>query len=104
MDSQSRNMDPQDRAKEPLARQRQRIDELDERIVALLNERMDIALEIGRIKARQGISVLDQGREALVLHRLHGLNQGPLSNDDLDRIYRTIMTVSRGLQGRLGNS
>ncbi len=84
--------------REDLERLRREIDSLDERIVTLLNERMKVAVAIGEIKAGSGKAVLDPDRERRLLERLHALNSGPLSHGDIDRIYETIMAVSRGLQ------
>ena len=84
-----------------LDRHRARIDELDEQILGLLNERMVEALAIGRLKANTGKAVLDSGREKRLLDRLHRLNEGPLSDQDVDSIYQAIMAASRRLQAAL---
>ncbi len=83
---------------EKLSRLRAEIDGLDGQILALLNERMDRALAIGRVKERFGGQVLDPDRESRLLRRLHERNHGPLSDEGVDRIYEAIMAVSRDLQ------
>jgi len=99
-DAFSRDRNPQGEAsfQAELGSLRFEIDGLDAQILTLLNERMERAVAIGRAKDRFGGHVLDQDREAVVLHRLHGLNQGPLSAEGIDVIYGVIMAVSRELQ------
>lgn len=48
---------------------RERIDEIDEEILKLLDERVVVAKEIGKIKREKGISITDNDREKEVLDR-----------------------------------
>lgn len=84
-----------------LDRWRQQIDQLDERLVELLNERAQLALQIGREKRARGLPVHDPEREAQILGRLCALNRGPLSEDAIRRILAQILEESRRLQERL---
>ncbi len=77
---------------------RRRIDEIDRKIVALLNVRAGIALEIKSAKTEENRPVFDPGREQLVYENVTKANQGPLSDDALKAIYREIIAVSRQLQ------
>ena len=74
-----------------LARQRTRIDALDARIVALLNERAEVVREIGRVKQQAGLAVADPKRVEDVLRRIASTNRGPLPNENLRRIYERII-------------
>jgi chorismate mutase len=74
-----------------LARQRAKIDALDARITALLNERARVVLEVGRIKRQTGLAVVDQKRAEEVLQRIASANRGPLPNENLRRIYERIV-------------
>lgn len=74
---------------------RQAIDALDERIVALLNERARHSLAIRGLKPACGMQVFDPAREDQIKRRLHGLGQGPLREGDLDEIYGTILKVMK---------
>jgi len=74
-----------------LARQRAKIDALDARIVALLNERARVVQEIGRVKQQAGLGVTDQKRVEEVLRRIASTNRGPLPNENLRRIYERII-------------
>jgi chorismate mutase / prephenate dehydratase len=80
--------DQSDRA---LADQRTKIDALDTRIVALLNERAEVVREVGRIKKQSGLPVNDQTRVEDVLRRIAAANRGPLPNEHLRKIYETIV-------------
>ncbi len=55
---------------------RERIDALDEQIVALLNERASCALEIGEIKRVVGLAIYQPGREKDVLDHVRRVNAG----------------------------
>jgi len=77
---------------------RRRIDAVDARLVALLNRRARLALEVGRLKARKGGSVYVPHRESEVLRRVASLNRGPLPGDALRAIYREIMSGAIGLE------
>ena len=84
-----------------LRRLRQRIDALDRRIVALLNERAELARETGRAKAAGGRRVIrDAEREREVLLRVTMANAGPLRQADLLVLYRRLMVATRALEAR----
>ena len=74
------------------------IDSLDEKILALLNERATVALEIGATKKSAGLPVVELTRERAVVERMMGRNSGPLGNDAIERIYIAIMLEMRRLQ------
>lgn len=82
-----------------LARLRAEIDELDRRIVALLNERAELTRAVGHEKSaigRRGIR--DREREREVLLRVSMANAGPLPQADLLTIYRRLIASARGLE------
>ena len=84
-----------------LRRLRRRIDALDRRIVALLNERAGLAREAGRAKAAAGRrAIRDAEREREVLLRVTMANAGPLPQADLLALYRRLMTATRELEAR----
>jgi chorismate mutase/prephenate dehydratase len=86
---------------DPFARFRQSIDEIDARLLELLNERAALSLEIGEIKSQGNFPVLNPKREKDLVFHLEQINPGPLPNDHLRRIYREIMSSSRRLQAPL---
>lgn len=84
-----------------LRRLRGRIDALDRRIVGLLNERAELAREVGRAKAAAGRrAIRDVEREREVLLRVTMANQGPLPQADLLALYRRLMVATRALEAR----
>lgn len=84
-----------------LRRLRRRIDALDRRIVALLNERARLAREAGEAKADAGRrAVRDADREREILLRVSMANEGPLPQADLLALYRRLFTATRALEAR----
>jgi len=84
-----------------LRRLRRKIDALDRRIVALLNERAELGRDVGREKVASGRrAVRDAEREREVLLRVTMANGGPLPQADLLAIYRRLMSVTRALEMR----
>lgn len=84
-----------------LRRLRQRIDALDRRIVGLLNERAELAREVGRAKAALGRRAIRDGdREREVLLRVTMANPGPLAQADLLALYRRLMAATRALEAQ----
>ncbi|HEX6511657.1 MAG TPA: prephenate dehydratase domain-containing protein, partial [Chloroflexota bacterium] len=75
---------------------RSRVDQLDGQIVALLNERASISVEIGKLKGPG--QVYSPGREAEVFQRVVAASHGPMPADALEAIYREIISSSRALQ------
>jgi chorismate mutase len=76
---------------------RGRIDEIDCRIVALLNERADIALEIRGLKPKVNLSLYDPKREEEIFANLAKCNTGPLFDDNLREVYATVLHVMKEL-------
>src|SRR4029077_8793362 len=77
---------------------RKAIDKLDAQIVKLLNERTTHVLAIGEIKLKAGEEIYAPHRERAVLHRICRLNQGPITNESLQAIYREIMSSALSLE------
>jgi chorismate mutase len=81
-----------------LAPLRQRIDAIDHEIVALLNERAQIALEIGRVKQVTGRTVRDAAREAQVLEHVTSASAGLFPEPELVALYRKLIATTRRVQ------
>lgn len=77
---------------------RAQIDIIDRKLMALLNERAQVALEIGRLKRASDLPVYEPGREALVFENVTRGNTGPLPTSELHRIFERIIDVMRSLQ------
>jgi chorismate mutase / prephenate dehydratase len=74
------------------------IDKIDSELLRLLNKRMELSREVGRIKQAQGLPLFHPEREEIIFGRLAGLNAGPLTKESLRSIYREIFAASRLLQ------
>jgi chorismate mutase-like protein len=85
-------------AQAALGQCRERIDDVDRRIVALLNERTNIVEEIGRIKGEAQLPVYEPKREDQVFANITGSNSGPLSNEAARRIFERIIDEMRKIQ------
>lgn len=82
-----------------LRRLRRKIDALDRKLVTLLNERAELARDVGREKSRVGRrQIRDVEREREVLLRVTMANQGPIPQADLLTIYRRLMAATRTLE------
>jgi chorismate mutase len=77
---------------------RKKIDELDRRLVELLSERAQAAVEIGRLKRDTNLPIYEPERERIVFENVQGMNRGPLPGRDLVRIFERIMDVMRNIQ------
>ncbi len=81
-----------------LKTKRKVLDLIDQKLLILLNQRLRIALEIGKIKKEMGKKIYDPVREKEVLERLKRKNKGLLKEEDLKKIFTTIMKVCRKSQ------
>ncbi len=81
-----------------LAPLRERIDDLDRRILALLNERAEVVVEIGRVKRSGDAPAYAPEREQRVLDQLRRHNQGPLPQACVEAIWRELMSGSFALE------
>ncbi len=80
---------------------RKKIDHIDEKIVALLNDRASLAQQIGHTKSLQKQAVYVPKREREILQRVAQLNRGPFSVDAICSIYREVISASRSLEAPL---
>jgi chorismate mutase-like protein len=81
-----------------LKTKRKVLDLIDQKLLTLLNQRLRIALEIGKIKKAMSKKIYDPRREKEVLERLKRKNIGPLKEEDLKKIFKTIMKICRQSQ------
>jgi chorismate mutase/prephenate dehydratase len=82
----------------PLAGLRSQIDALDAQIVALLNERANVVVEIGKLKQQTNAPIYAPDREQAVLQKVRQLNHGPLPDRCLEAVYRELMSGSFALE------
>jgi chorismate mutase-like protein len=81
-----------------LKEKREKIDLIDQKLLTLLNQRLRISLEIGKLKKEMGKKIYDPKREKEILNKLKRKNKGPLKEEDLRKIFTTIMKVCRKSQ------
>ncbi|MCU7865457.1 MAG: prephenate dehydratase [Candidatus Thiodiazotropha sp. (ex Lucinoma borealis)] len=79
---------------------RTRIDEIDLQLQQLINERAEAAQEVARIKLNEDpqTEFYRPEREAEVLRRVKERNQGPLSEEEVARLFREIMSACLALE------
>ncbi len=83
---------------DPLKALRSTIDDVDRRLVQLLNERARLAQQIGELKQAEGAPVYRPEREAEVLRRVAAGNAGPLSDVGLLAVFREVISACRSLE------
>ena len=77
---------------------RKRIVLLDVSLVRLLNARAACALEIGRLKRELGMPIYQPAREAEVLQHVQALNNGPLDDQVIKRLFERVIDEARHLE------
>jgi len=82
---------------------RKRIDALDEKLQELLSERAECARQVAQAKrsSAEGTEFYRPEREAEVLRRVRERNQGPLSDQEVVRLFREIMSACLALEQML---
>ncbi len=74
---------------------REKIAEVDRAIVSLLNTRLELVAELKGVKEASGLAFVDLDRERRLLEHLIEMNSGPLSDDGLQVLHRTILEVTK---------
>jgi chorismate mutase-like protein len=77
---------------------RKRIDEIDQELVRLLNERSRCAVEIGHLKKELGMPAWQPEREAEILRNVVKSNHGPLDDAAIRRLFERIVDEARALE------
>ena len=87
-----------------LEKLRAQIDAIDEQLLELFNRRAACAVDVAEVKRERSggsdetINYFRPDREAQVINRLKSLNQGPLSNDEVGRLIREVMSACLALE------
>lgn len=77
---------------------RKQIDEIDRKLVELINQRAKAAHEIGKLKSKAALPIYEPDRERTVFSNVCKMNQGPLADADLLRVYERLIDVMRQIQ------
>lgn len=81
-----------------LSEWRDRIDEVDRKLLELLNERARCVLALAPLKKQQGIPIYEPTREEAVFRNITAHNGGPLSPEAVRRVFERIIDEMRSLQ------
>jgi chorismate mutase len=82
---------------------REQIDDIDDQILAIVAERMRLAVRIGELKRKRGIPIYDPDRERHIYQRLCSKAPKPVSPDMVRRIFERVIDESRRAEQRASN-
>jgi chorismate mutase/prephenate dehydratase len=77
---------------------RKRIDDVDIKLLDLLNQRADLVHEVGVVKKQAGLAIYAPEREEALLQGLEKKNKGRLPASAVRAIYREIMSAALALE------
>jgi chorismate mutase-like protein len=77
---------------------RRKIDELDRKLVKLINQRAQCAQAIGQLKRNSEAPVYEPDRERVIFENIARENTGPLSQVQLRQVYERLVDVMRQIQ------
>jgi chorismate mutase-like protein len=77
---------------------RRKIDEIDEELVRLLNERSRCAIEVGKLKHTAQLPLYQPEREKEILSRVTRVNPGPLPDTAIRRLFERILDEARAVE------
>ena len=80
---------------------RGKIDKIDEQMVALFEDRMDIAAQVGLDKIQTGKKVFDKEREQQKINKVKELTHNEFNRYGIEELYEQLMSMSRKLQYQL---
>ena len=86
-----------------LEKQRAEIDAIDREIVALFERRMQVVVDVARIKKENGIAILDATREKEVITKVQSYLKDDTLKEELAEAYETLMKVSKDYQKKRMN-
>jgi len=88
---------------DPVIKQfRDQISDNDLKIIDLINKRLTLVDKLWRYKAEHGVDMYNPEREEWMVTFLSRANKGPLSQDVLREVYRTIVEATKEEATRLG--
>ena len=82
----------------PLTDLRARIDSIDKQLLALLNQRAQVAEQVGEVKKREGTPFFRPDRVAQVIEQIQQANTGPLKSEHIAAVWREIMSACLALE------
>lgn len=88
----------QELAVDAIDKLRRNIDEIDAEILKLLNQRAELAVDIGKEKSKRQAPYHVPEREREIYERLERLNEGPFNNESLRAVFREILSATLSLE------
>lgn len=86
-----------------LEKQRAEIDAIDREIVVLFERRMQVVVDVARIKKENGLAILDASREKEVIAKVQSYLKDDHLKEELAEAYETLMKVSKDYQKKRMN-
>lgn len=80
---------------------RSQIDEIDQQIVALYEERMSVCENVARYKIETGKRIFDKAREEEKIKKVKSLTHNDFNSYGIEELFEQIMSMSRKLQYQL---
>lgn len=77
---------------------RVRIDEVDHKLIELLNARAELVVNVGKVKRGDGTPIYAPHREQAVLKKVLDASRGPMLSRTIEAVYREIMSGSFALE------
>ncbi|WP_423364171.1 chorismate mutase [Mycoplasma sp. P36-A1] len=77
---------------------RNKIDEIDKKIISLLEERLNLVLNVKEYKKENNIAVLDENREQQVLNKVDYYTKNKVYSQLIKNTFISIMNESKDLQ------
>ena len=81
-----------------LDKQRTEIDAIDREIVSLFERRMQVVMDVARIKKENGMAIFDASREKEVIAKVQSYLKDATLKEELAEAYETLMKVSKDYQ------
>jgi chorismate mutase/prephenate dehydratase len=84
-----------------LSKLRRNIDKIDQKILQLLNQRAQEVIKISSLKEKKKLAIYSPEREANMLKHLKKINKGPFNSQDVENVFREILSVCRSQKTNL---
>ncbi|ODS92214.1 MAG: chorismate mutase [Comamonas sp. SCN 65-56] len=89
---------PEPQASPELVRLRTQIDQIDQQLLSLFNQRAHLAEQVGDVKKREGSPLFRPDRVAQVIQKIQATNPGPLKDSHVAAIWRELMSACLALE------
>lgn len=77
---------------------RNKIDEIDEELIKLFEERMSLVKDVINYKIENEIDILDEDRESIIIEKNRSLLENDEFNKYIDDFTKSLMTISKKMQ------